>query len=65
MPSRSLSRRRSDVVAGGHPGHCRRMAAFNDSYVAHGRTGSPGHQRPLATVGFGAIQLAFYLPKAR
>lgn len=54
MPLRSRSRRRSDVVAGGHPGHCRRVAAFNDSYVAHDRTGSAGHLQPFKTDRFRA-----------
>ncbi|HEY9106994.1 MAG TPA: hypothetical protein VIN58_09975 [Roseateles sp.] len=34
------------------------MAAFNDSYVTHGRTGSPGHFRSMATGGLLASRQA-------
>lgn len=49
MPLRSPNRRRFEVVAGGHPGSCGRVAVLNDHNVAQGQTDTFGHKQSIAT----------------
>lgn len=45
MPLRSQNRRRFEVVAGGHPGSCGRVAVLNGRNVALGQTDTFGQKR--------------------
>lgn len=48
MPLRSQNRRRFEVVAGGHPGSCGRVAVLNGRNVALGQTDTFGQELSVA-----------------